>query len=78
MASFLIGPPTVIGALLSIATISLQLLASKAQSEQFAAVFLACMGAIYAGFGLQTGTRPRIVMELTVVLRYFGAGLAGL
>ena len=29
-------------------------------------------------FGLQTGTRPQIVKELTVAMGFFGAGLAGL
>ncbi len=62
----------------AVATIPLNLLLSKAQSEQFAAVLLAFIGAIYVGFGLQTGTRPQIITEWTVALGFFGAAMVGL
>jgi hypothetical protein len=41
-------------------------------------VLLAGIGAIYVGFGLQTGNRAQIMMELTVALGFFSAALAGL
>jgi hypothetical protein len=62
-----------IGAVLAIATIPLHLLVSKTQSEQFAALLFAAIGAIYVEFGLQTGSRAQIVMELTVAR---GGGLS--
>jgi hypothetical protein len=37
------------------------------------AVLLAFIGAIYVGFGLQTGTRRQIIAEWTVALGFFGA-----
>jgi hypothetical protein len=43
--------PAGIGAQLAVATIPLHLLLTKTQSEQFAAVLLAVIGAIYIGFG---------------------------
>ena len=48
------------------------------QSEQFAAVLLAVIGAIYVGFGLQTGNRMQIVTEVMGALGFFSAALAGL
>ena len=47
-------------------------------SEQFAAMILAAMGAIYIGFGLQKGNRFPIVTELTDALGFFAAALVGL
>lgn len=76
--SFLRSPAAAIGALLGAATIPLNLLFSQTQSEQFAAVILAMMGAIYLGFSLQTGTRSQIATELTVATGFFAAALAGL
>jgi hypothetical protein len=60
------------GALLALATTPLHLLFSKTQSEQFAAMLLAVIGAIYIGFGLQTGTRTQVITEVTVALGFFG------
>jgi hypothetical protein len=77
MANFLERSPAAIGGLLAVATIPLHLLISKTQSEQFAAVLLAAIGAIYVGFGLQTSNRAQIMMELTVALGFFSAALAG-
>jgi hypothetical protein len=54
------------GGLVVIAMTPLLLLLPKRQSEQFAAVLVAFIGAIYAGFGLQSGTRTQIVIEWTV------------
>ncbi|MDQ6869094.1 MAG: hypothetical protein M3178_12110 [Pseudomonadota bacterium] len=76
--SFARSPAAAMGALLAMATIPLHLLLSKTQSEQFAAVILAMMGAIYLGFSLQTGTRSQIATELTVATGFFAAALAGL
>ncbi len=76
--SFARSPAAPIGALLGAATIPLNLLLSKTQSEQFSAVLLAVTGAIYLGFSLQTGTRSQIATELTVALGFFGAALVGL
>jgi hypothetical protein len=54
------------------------LLLSKTQSEQFAALLLAVIGAIYIGFSLQKGNRFQIVTELTVAPGFFAAALVGL
>lgn len=70
--------PAAIGAALAVATIPFHLLLSKTQSEQFAAMILAVIGAIYVGFGLQTGNRAQIAMELTAAFGFLGAALAGL
>jgi hypothetical protein len=56
--------PAGIGAQLAVATIPLHLLLTKTQSEQFAAVLLAVIGAIYIGFSLQQGSRRQIATEL--------------
>ncbi len=61
MANFLTRLPAAIGALLAIATIPLHMLISKTQAEQFSV--LAAIGAIYVGFGLQTGNCARIVTD---------------
>jgi len=63
MANFLTRLPAAIGAVLAIATIPLHMLISKTQAEQFSAVLLAAIGAIYVGFGLQTGNCARIVTD---------------
>ena len=76
--SFARSPAAAVGALLAVATIPLLLLLTKTQSEQFAAVILAVMGAIYVGFGLQKGTRAQIVTELTVGTGFVTAALAAL
>jgi hypothetical protein len=47
-------------------------------SEQFAAVLLVAIGAIYIGFGLQTGKSSQILVEVMAALGFFGAVLAGL
>jgi len=78
MGIFFAPSPAVIGALLAVATLPLHLLLSKMQSEQFAAVLLAVIGAIYVGFGLQTGNRMQIVTEVMGALGFFSAALAGL
>jgi hypothetical protein len=49
MANFFTGPPAAIGAMLAIVTVPLHMFLSKLHSEQFAALLLAVMGAIYAG-----------------------------
>ena len=41
-------------------------------------MLLAVIGAIYIGFGLQTGTRTQVITEVTVALGFFGAALVGL
>jgi hypothetical protein len=61
--------PAGIGALLAVATIPLHLLLTKTQSEQFAALLLAVIGAIYIGFSVQKGTRPQLATEVTVLPR---------
>ena len=63
LANFLTRLPAAIGALLAIATIPLHMLISKTQAEQFSAVLLAAIGAIYVGFGLQTGNCARTVTD---------------
>ncbi|MGH6801224.1 MAG: hypothetical protein ACRECZ_07415 [Methylocella sp.] len=73
--SFARSPAAAIGALLAAATIPLNLLLSKTQSEQFAAVILAVMGAIYIGFSLQKGDRAQIATELAVAAGFFGAAV---
>jgi hypothetical protein len=70
--------PAGIGALLAVATIPLHLLLTKTQSEQFAALLLAVIGAIYIGFSVQKGTRPQIATEVTVAAGFFVAALAAL
>jgi hypothetical protein len=76
--SFARSPAAAIGALLAAATIPLNLLLSRTQPEQFAAVLLAVIGAIYIGFSLQKGTRAHIATELTVAAGFIAAALAGL
>ena len=78
MGSVFARSPAAIGGLLSIVMGPFLLLFSKTQSEQFAAVLLAAIGAIYVGFGLQTGTRAQVVAELIVALGFFSAALMGL
>jgi hypothetical protein len=51
---------------------------SKAHSEQFAAVLLAMMGAIYAGFGLQEGNSSQILAEVAGAIGCFVGSLAAL
>ncbi|HZM08448.1 MAG TPA: DUF6010 family protein [Methylocella sp.] len=69
---------TGIGAQLAVATIPLHLLLTKTQSEQFAAVLLAVIGAIYIGFGLQQGSRRQIATELTAAIVFIVAALAAI
>jgi hypothetical protein len=76
--SFARSPAAAIDALLAAATIPLNLLLSQTQSEQFAAVLLAVIGAIYIGFSLQKGTRAQFATELIVATGFFAAALAGL
>jgi hypothetical protein len=76
--SFARPPAAAIGALLAVATIPLNLLLLKAPSEQFAAMILAVMGAMYIGFGLQKGNRTQIATEVTVATGFFTAALAAL
>jgi hypothetical protein len=73
MVNIFVRSPASSGAFLAVAMTPLLLLLSKTQSEQFAAVLLAFIGAIYVGFGLQTGTRTQIITEWTVALGFFGA-----
>ena len=51
---------TGIGTQLAVATIPLHLLLTKTQSEQFAAVLLAVIGAIYIGFGLHRAAAVKL------------------
>ncbi len=69
---------TGIGAQLAVATIPLHLLLTKTQSEQFAAVLLAVIGAVYIGFGLQQGSRRQIATELTAAIVFIAAALAAI
>jgi hypothetical protein len=78
MVNIFVRSPASSGAFLAVATTPLLLLLSKTKSEQFAAVLLAFIGAIYVGFGLQTGTRTQIITEWTVALGFFGAAMVGL
>jgi hypothetical protein len=76
--SFARSSAAAVGALLAVATIPFLLLLTKAQWEQFAAMILAAMGAIYIGFGLQKSNRAQIATELTVGTGFFTAALAAL
>jgi len=78
VANFFTGRPAAIGAVLAIATFPLHLSLTKLQSEQFAAVILAMMGAIYAGFGLQKGNLSQIVAEVAAAIACFVGSLAAL
>jgi hypothetical protein len=79
MANFFTGlPAAAIGASLAIATVPLRLYLSLAQSEQFAAVLPGCCGAIYIGFGLQTGNQSQIATEVSVAIGFISAALGGL
>jgi hypothetical protein len=64
MANFLVRPAAAIGAMLAITTIPLHLYLSKPHSEQFSAVLLAGVGAVYVGFGLQKGNRSQMALRL--------------
>jgi hypothetical protein len=77
MVNVFVRSPASSGAFLAVAMTQLLLLLSKTQSEQFAAVLLAFIGAIYVGFGLQTGTRAQFIAEWTA-LGFFGAAMVGL
>jgi hypothetical protein len=78
VANFTARPAAAIGAILGIATIPLHLYLSLAHSEQFAAVLLAGCGAIYIGFGLQTGNQSQIATEISVAIGFISAALGGL
>lgn len=78
MANFFTGRPAAIGASLAIATVPLHLFMSKLHSEQFAALLLACMGAIYAGFALQKGDLSQIAAEVAGAAVCFVGALAAL
>jgi hypothetical protein len=78
MANFIVGRPAAIGAIAAIATIPVHLFLLKAHSEQFAAVLLAMMGAIYAGFGLQKGNSSQILAEVGGSIGCFAGSLAAL
>lgn len=78
MANFFAGPPAAIGAILAIATVPLHLVLSKLHSEQFAALLLAVMGAIYAGFALQKGSVSQIAAEVAAATGFFAGALAAL
>jgi hypothetical protein len=78
VANFFAGRPAQIGAVLAIATAPLHLFLTKLQSEQFAALLLACMGAIYAGFALQKGNLSQIAAEAGGAIACFAGALAAL
>ena len=78
MANFFTGRPAAIGATLAIATVPLHLYLSRAHSEQFAEMLLGCCGAIYIGFGLQTGNQSQIATEISVAIGFISAALGGL
>ena len=78
MVNVVVRSPASSGAFLAVAMTPLLLLLSKTQSEQFAAVLLAFIGAICVGFGLQTGTCAQIITEWTVAHGFFGAAMVGL
>ncbi|HWX13345.1 MAG TPA: hypothetical protein VNY06_00455, partial [Methylocella sp.] len=78
MANFLARPAAAIGAMLAFATVPLHLYLSKAHSEQFAAMLLAGVGAVYIGFGLQKGNQSQIATEILVAIDFFAAALGGL
>ena len=78
VADFFTGRPAAIGAMLAIATVPLHLFLTKLQSEQFAALLLACMGAIYAGFALQKGNLSQIAAEAGGFIVCFAGALVAL
>jgi len=75
MANFFTGRPAAIGAMLAIATVPFNLLLSKLHSEQFAALLLAAMGAIHAGFALQKGNLSQIAAEVVAATGFFAGAL---
>ena len=78
MANFFTRPPAAIGAMLAIATVPLHMFLSKLHSQQFAALLLAVMGAIYAGFALQKGNLSQIATEVAAATGFFVGALAAL
>ena len=78
MTNFLLSRPAAIGAALAFATVPLHLYMSKSHSEQFAAMLLVGVGAVYIGFGLQKGTHPQMAAEILVGLGFFAVALGGL
>ncbi|WP_051952792.1 DUF6010 family protein [Methylocapsa aurea] len=70
--------PAMIGGLASVATIPAHFFLSKLQSEQFACVLLAAIGAIYVGFALQRGSLSQIATEIAAAFGFLAAALAGL
>lgn len=71
-------PPAAVGGLLAVASLPLHLVMTKAASLQLAAITVAAVGAIYAGFGLQGGSPRQAAGEVGVALLFVAAALAGL
>ncbi|MBO0733207.1 MAG: hypothetical protein J2P49_02590 [Methylocapsa sp.] len=78
MTKFLLNRPAAIGAALAIALVPRSLLLSKPHLQQFAALLLAVMGAIYAGFALQKGNLSQIAVEVAAAASFFVGALAAL
>lgn len=70
--------PALIGVALALASLPVHLVLDHPRSVQLAALLVAAIGAIYAGFALQRGTPRQIATELVVATGFFGAAVAGL
>ncbi len=69
--------PTIGGAF-ALASLPLHVWLTRGASIELAAVSLAAIGAVYAGFGLQGGTRRQAGGEVAVALAFVAVSLTGL
>ena len=67
-----------VGGLLALASLPLHVAITRWHSVELAAVTLAAVGAIYAGFGLQRGSVPQASGEVAVALVFIATALAGM
>lgn len=73
-----LASPALIGSGLAAASLPVHVVLARAASVELAALTLAAVGAVYAGFGLQRGTLRQAAAEVAVALAFAAAALAGL
>lgn len=70
--------PSLIGIMLSLASLPLHFLLGKTHSIQLASIILAVIGAIYVGFALQKGSIRQILVEASVASLFIGSAIGGM
>ena len=68
--------PSMIGVVLSLATLPVHLYVDHATSVELAGTLIAAIGAIYVGFAIQVGTARVVAVEGAVATLFIAAGLA--